>query len=82
VLPFLLPPVVVLVAAGIVVSFGTGLLRLGKSMLFIGPIEIAQAVVAAVIGIFVIGLCALWLARRADQSESRSSRDTVSHSDH
>src|SRR5262249_11294962 len=42
VLPFLLPPVVLLVVIGIIVSFGTGLLRLGKSMLFIGPIEIAQ----------------------------------------
>ena len=82
VLPFLLPPVVLIVAAAIIVSFGTGLLRLGKSMLFIGPIEIAQAVVAAIIGIFVIGLGALWLSIRADQSESRSSRDTVSHSDH
>jgi hypothetical protein len=82
VLPFLLPPVVLAVVIAIIVSFGTGLLRLGRSTLHIGPIEIAQAVVAAVIGIFVIGLGALWLALRADQSPSRSSRETVSHSDH
>jgi hypothetical protein len=82
VLPFLLPPVVLIVVAGIIVSFGTGLLRLGKLMLQIGPIEIAAAVVAAIIGIFAIGLGALWLATRPDHSRSRSSRDTVSHSDH
>jgi hypothetical protein len=82
VLPFLLPPVVLIVAAAIVVALGTGLLRLGKSVLHIGGIEIAQAVVAAIIGIFAIGLGALWLSMRTDQSESRSSRDTVSHSDH
>ena len=61
---------------------GTGLLRMGKSMIQIGPIEIAQAVVAAVFGIFVIGSGALWLSTRVDQSPSPSSRDTVSHTDH
>jgi uncharacterized membrane protein YagU involved in acid resistance len=82
VLPYLLPPVVLVVAAGIVVTMGTGLLRLGKTMIQIGPIEIAEAVVAAVFGIFVIGLGALWLSTRVDQSPSPSSRDTVSHTDH
>jgi hypothetical protein len=80
-LPFLLPPFLVLVIAGIIVTFGSALLQMGKSMLIIGPIEIAQAVVAAVIGIFAIGLGALWLALRADHS-SPSRRETVSHSDH
>jgi hypothetical protein len=82
VLPFLLPTVVLLIAAGIIVAFGTGLLRLGRSMLYIGPIEVAQAVVAAIVGIVVIGLGALWLSMRVDQSPSPSSRDTVSHTDH
>jgi uncharacterized membrane protein YagU involved in acid resistance len=83
VLPFLLPPVVVLVIAAIIVSFGTGLLRLGKDHLEIGPIVIAQAVIAALIGIVVIGVAAVWLASRPDADQSRpSSRETVSHTDH
>jgi hypothetical protein len=81
VLPFLLPPVVVVVIAAIIVSFGTGLLRLGKEHIEIGPIVIAQAVIAALCGIVVIGLGALWLATRPDQS-GPSSRETVSHTDH
>jgi uncharacterized membrane protein YagU involved in acid resistance len=81
VLPFLLPPAVVVVIAAIIVSFGTGLLRLGKSSFEIGPIVIAQAVVAAILGIVLIGLGALWLATRPDHSR-RSSRETVSHTDH
>ena len=80
-LPFLLPPVVVLVIVGIIVSFGTGLLRLGKDHMEIGPLVIAQAVVAAVVGVVVIGLGALWLATRPDHSRP-SSRETVSHTDH
>ncbi len=81
VLPFLLPPVVVLVIVAIIVSFGTGLLRLGKDHVEIGPIVIAQAVVAAVVGVVVIGLGALWLATRPDHSRP-SRRETVSHTDH
>jgi NhaP-type Na+/H+ or K+/H+ antiporter len=78
VLPFLIPPFLILVIAAIIVTFGEGLLQLGKSQLQIGPIEIAAAVVAAVVGIFVIGLGAWWLSSRVDQSPP-SSRDTVSH---
>jgi len=82
VLPFLLPPVVLIVAAGVIVTMGTGLLRMGKTMIMIGPIEVAAAVVAAVVGIVVIGLGALWVSTLVDQSPSPSSRDTVSHTDH
>jgi hypothetical protein len=81
VLPFLLPGFLVLIIGAIIVTFGMGLLQLGKSMVHIGPIQIAQAVVAAVIGIFAIGLGALWLSLRGDQS-SPSRPETVSHSDH
>jgi hypothetical protein len=78
VLPFLLPPFLMLVIAAIITTFGSGLLQLGKSEFQIGPILIGKAVVAAVVGIFVIGLGALYLASRPDQSAS-SSRETVSH---
>ena len=44
----------------------------------IGPITIGAAVVAAIIGIFAIGIGALLSVERADQSPP-SSRDTVSH---
>jgi hypothetical protein len=78
VLPFLIPPFLVLVIAGIIVTLGTGLLRLGKSEIEIGPIVVAQAVIAALVGIVVIGLGALWLSQHGDHS-SPSSRETVSH---
>src|SRR5918911_841914 len=42
VLPFLIPPFLVLVIAAIIVSFGSGLLRLGKNTFEIGPNGIAQ----------------------------------------
>jgi hypothetical protein len=79
VLPFLLPPVLIVIIAAIISTFGTGLLQLGKSELEIGPIVIAKAVVAAIIGIIVIGFGALYLATRPDHSPP-SSRETVSHS--
>jgi hypothetical protein len=78
VLPFLIPPFLLLVIIAIITTFGSGLLQLGKSELEIGPIVIAKAVVAAVFGIFAIGLIALWIASRGDQSPP-SSRETVSH---
>ena len=78
VLPFLIPPFLLLVLAAIISTFGTGLLQLGKSELEIGPIVIAKAVVAAIVGIFAIGLIALYLSTRDDQSPP-SSRETVSH---
>jgi len=81
VLPFLLPPAVIVVIVGIIVTFGSGLLRLGKSAIEIGPIVISEAVIAALIGILVIGFGALWLANRPDHSRP-SSRETVSHTDH
>ena len=43
-----------------------------------GPLTIGTAVVAAIIGIFAIGLGAWFLSTRADQSPP-SSRETVSH---
>jgi hypothetical protein len=78
VLPFLIPPFLLLVIITIITSFGSGLLQLGKTQFEIGPIVITKAVVVAVLGIFVIGLLALFLATRPDQP-SPSSRDTVSH---
>ncbi len=78
VLPFLIPPFLILVIAAIITTFGTGLLQLGKEEMEIGPIKIGAAVVAAVIGIFVIGFVAWFLSERVDQSPP-SSLDTVSH---
>lgn len=78
VLPFLIPPFLLLAVIAIISTFGTGLLQLGKSELEIGPIVITKAVVAAVCGIFVIGLIALFLGTRPDHP-SPSSRETVSH---
>src|SRR5579872_4975494 len=79
VLPFLLPPTLIVIIGAIITTFGTGLLQLGKSEFEIGPVAIGKAVVAAVGGIFVIGLAALYLASRPDHSPP-SSRETVSHS--
>jgi uncharacterized membrane protein YagU involved in acid resistance len=84
VLPFLIPPFLVLVIAAVIVTLGSALLQMGKSTIQIGPIEITNAVVAATAGIFIIGAVATFLASRdsgADQL-SRSSRETVSHRDH
>jgi uncharacterized protein DUF6789 len=78
VLPFLIPPFLILVIAAIIVTFGSGLLQLGKAEIEIGSIRIGASVVAAILGIFVIGLAAWWLSTGPDQS-SPSSRDTVSH---
>jgi hypothetical protein len=78
VLPFLIPPFLVLVIAAIIVTFGSALLQLGKSQAQIGPIEIAWAVLAAVAGIFILGFGALYLATRPESPPS--SRDTISHS--
>src|ERR1051326_8234314 len=78
VLPFLIPPTLIVIIAAIISTLGSALLQLGKSEIEIGPIVIAKAVVAAIIGIFVIGLGALWLASRPDQSPP-SNRETVSH---
>jgi hypothetical protein len=78
VLPFLIPPLLLLVAITIVTTFGSGLLQLGKSELEIGPITIGAAVVAAIIGTFAIGIGAYLLSTRPDQP-SPSSRETVSH---
>jgi hypothetical protein len=78
VLPFLIPPFLLVVIAAIISTFGTALLQLGKTQFEIGPFAIGQAVVAAVLGILVIGATALYLSTRVDQSPP-SSRDTVSH---
>lgn len=78
VLPFLIPPLLIVTIAAIISTFGTGLLQLGKSELEIGPITIGTAVVAAVVGIFAIGLGAWFLSTRVDHSPP-SSRETVSH---
>jgi hypothetical protein len=78
VLPFLIPPVLLVILAAIVTTLGTTLLQFGKTEIEIGPILIAKSVVAAVLGIFVIGFGALFLATRPDHSPP-SSRETVSH---
>jgi hypothetical protein len=84
VLPFLIPPFLVLVIAAVIVTFGSALLQMGKSSMHLGPIEITNAVLAALFGILVIGVGAAFLASRepSDAQSSRSSRETVSHSDH
>ena len=66
------------VIAAIITFFGSGLLQLGKSSFEIGPIVVAKAVVAAVVGIVLIGFGALWIANQPDRSPP-SSRETVSH---
>jgi hypothetical protein len=78
VLPFLIPPFLIVVLAGIVSTLGTSLLQVGKSDFEVGGVSITKAVVLAIAGIAVIGFGALFLASRPDQS-SPSSRDTVSH---
>ena len=78
VLPFLIPPTLLVIIAGIITTFGSSLLQVGKSSWQFGQVEITKAVVLAIIGVFVIGLGALWLATRPDQSPP-SSRETVSH---
>ena len=72
VLPLLIPPALLLVITAIVVTLGSALLLLSASELTIGPIAIAWPVVAAALGVLVIGFGALWLA----------SRETVRPSDH
>jgi hypothetical protein len=77
VLPFLLPPTLIVVIVAIISTLGTTLLQFGKSEVEIGPIQIGKAVIAAIVGIVVIGLGAYILASRPDHSPS--SRETVSH---
>ncbi len=80
VLPFLIPPALIVIIAAIISTLGTSLLQLGKSEFEIGPITISKAVVTAVCGILVIGFGALWLATRPEPDQSPpSSRETVSH---
>jgi hypothetical protein len=77
VLPFLIPPFLLVVIIAIVSTFGSGLLQLGKSELEIGSLTIGTAVVAAIIGIFIIGIGAYLLSTRVESPPS--SRETVSH---
>ena len=72
ILPLLIPPVLLLVITAIVVTLGSALLLLSTSELTIGQIVVAWPVVAAALGVLVIGFGALWLA----------SRETVSPGDH
>lgn len=78
VLPFLIPPFIIVVIAAIIVTLGTTLLRFGKTEVLIGPISIGAAVLAAIIGMAAIGIGALLLSLQGDQSPP-SSRETVSH---
>jgi hypothetical protein len=64
-LAFFLPPLLLSIITAIVVALGSGLLLLGSRELEIGPIAVAWAVVAAALGVLVIGSTALWLATRA-----------------
>jgi hypothetical protein len=84
VLPFLIPPFLVLLIAAIIVTFGSALLQMGKSSVRVGPVEITAAVIAALVGILVIGIGGAILSARlpAHPQPSRSSRETVSHSGH
>lgn len=80
VLPFLIPPVLIVIIAAIISTFGSALLQFGKSEFEIGPVVIAKAVVAAICGIFIIGFGALWLASHPEHDQSPpSNRETVSH---
>jgi hypothetical protein len=79
VLPFLIPPFLLVIIVAIIVTFGTALLQFGKTEIEIGPITIAASVIAAICGIIAIGLIALLLATAADDQDSSSSRETVSH---
>ena len=65
VLPFLLPPILLLVITAIVLALGSGLLLLGTSDLQLGPIVVAKAVVAAGLGVLMIGGQARSGSRRA-----------------
>jgi len=78
VLPFLIPPFLLVVALAIVTTLGTGLLQLGKTELDLGPVTIGAAVLAAIIATFAIGIGAYLMTSREDQP-SPSSRETVSH---
>ena len=49
-LPFLIPPTLLVVLAAIVVTIGTALLQFGKSEIEIGPVAIAKSVVVAILG--------------------------------
>src|ERR1700674_3782289 len=62
VLPFLIPPLLIVTIAAIITPFGTGLLQLGKSEVEIGPVTIGLAVLAAIVGIFLIGFGAWFLS--------------------
>jgi hypothetical protein len=55
VLPFLIPPFLVLLIAAIIVTFGSALLQMGKSGIHVGPIEVTNAVLAALAGLCVVG---------------------------
>jgi hypothetical protein len=79
VLPFLIPPTLIVIIAAIITTFGSSLLQVGKSTFQVGDVEITKAVVFAIIGILVIGFGALYLASRGPDQSSPSSRETVSH---
>jgi hypothetical protein len=64
-LPFLLPPLLLVMITAIVVVRGSGLLLLGTGDLQLGPVVVGKAVAAAGLGVLVIGSFALWLAMRA-----------------
>src|SRR5206468_4852805 len=84
VLPFLIPPFLVLIIGAVIVTLGSALLQMGKSTVQLGPIEVTTAVLAATAGIFIIGIAATILASREPRGGqlSRSSRETVSHREH
>lgn len=78
VMPFLLPPLLLVIIAAVIITMGETLLQFGKSEIEVGSLRIGAAVVAASLGVLLIGVIGLMLSLQPDHSPS--SRDTVSHS--
>jgi hypothetical protein len=77
VMPFLLPPFLMIIIAAVIVTMGETLLQFGKTEIEIGSLRVGAAVMAAALGVLLIGVIALIVSLQSGHSPS--SRDTVSH---